>query len=72
MVKTNNNRRDYRNHVEEYLVRRHIDKTLATLVWLRSQKEQSRLVKKDNYDKVLMQIGVIDEMILETENTEEK
>lgn len=72
MVETNNNRRDYRNHVEAYLARRHIGKTTATLVWLRSQKEQSRIVKHVAYNKVLMQIGVIDEMILETENKEGK
>jgi hypothetical protein len=72
MEKTNDKRRDYRNYVEAYLVRRHIAKTIATLIWLRSQKEQSRLVKKESYDKVLMEIGVIDEMICEIESEEEK
>jgi hypothetical protein len=61
----------YREEVEDFLKRRHIKKTLATLVWLRVQKMQGLDIKRDVVDNARMEVEVLDKMISETEEEEQ-
>jgi hypothetical protein len=63
-------RKAYREYVEAYLRRRNIKKTLSTLVWLRAQKTESFTVKKAAFEKVQMEVGLLDEMIGEIDEEE--
>lgn len=72
MEETNKYRRIYQEYVKAYLARRHITKTANTLIWLRDQKEQSRVVKQEGLEKVILEIGVLDEMISGIKNGGEK
>jgi hypothetical protein len=70
MEEENKKRIQYREEVEDFLKRRHIKKTLATLVWLRVQKMQGLDIKRDVADTATMEVGVLDEMISEIKEEE--
>jgi hypothetical protein len=70
MEEGNKKRIQYREEVEDFLKRRHIKKTLATLVWLRVQKMRGLDIKRDVADTATMEVGVLDEMISEIEEEE--
>lgn len=67
MEETERKKRNYRREVEAYLKRRNIQEVRDTLVWLRDQKMQSCRVKTLALENVKISIGVLDEMIAETE-----
>lgn len=60
-------RRIYREDVEAFLKRRHIKKTLPTLIWLRGQKVQSVTVKTEAAEEARIEVEVLDDMISEIE-----
>jgi hypothetical protein len=67
MEESNEKRIQYRKQVVDFLTRRHIKETLATLVWLRVQKMQGLDIKEKAAETARMEVGVLDEMIAETE-----
>lgn len=67
MEESNKERIQYRKKVDDFLTRRHITKTLATLVWLRVQKMHGLDIKISAVDNARMEVEVLDEMISETE-----
>lgn len=66
-MEESNERIKYRKEVDDFLTRRHIKETLATLVWLRIQKMQGLDIKIAAADNARMEVEVLDEMIAETE-----
>lgn len=71
MEEENKKRIQYRKEVNDFLNRRHIKETLATLVWLRVQKMQGFDIKRDAADNARIEVEVLDEMITETEEAEQ-
>lgn len=60
-------KRNYREEVKGFLEHRHISETVATLIWLRVQKQQSCAVKGQALKKVQLEVEVLDELIKEAE-----